>query len=80
MVRTQDRPRHTAPAGHYGLPNNSGNFAIFIAQHKAGVLFLDGPRRLEAAHASVSIFFLVREGFTCGRVDEMPSGAREATH
>ena len=30
--------------------------------------------------ASVSIFVLVREGFTGGRVDEMPSAASEAIH
>jgi hypothetical protein len=50
-----------------------------VTHDKAGGLLLDSPRR-EVANASVSVFVLVREGFTCGRVDEMLSAAREAIH
>ena len=47
---------------------------------KQFAIVLDKPGRQEAANASVSIFVLVREGFTGGRVDEISSSARQATY
>jgi hypothetical protein len=64
---TKNRWGHFLFAAFY-LRKSSGSFAIFAAMRHA------------SSRASVSIFVLVREGFTGGRVDEMPSAAREAIH
>jgi hypothetical protein len=56
MIRTQDRPRHTAPAGHYGLHSNPGNFVILLAILRASSISLRHCRRqLSQANARKSL-------------------------
>jgi hypothetical protein len=79
-------PRRREAAGHQSRSNSQKiNKTITTMTPRVSKAFM-APRasklyrRREAANASVSIFVFVRECFTCGRVDEMLSAAREATH